>query len=112
MASLYTTAGIFHFLYPGPYLDLMPSWIPFKYAAVMLSGIWELAAGLLMLYKPARRTAAWAVILLLIVVFPANVQMAFNWHHIHHPFLWIAYLRLPAQLLLIWWACTFMRTWS
>lgn len=48
--------------------------------------------------------AAWGIVLLLIAVFPANVQMMLNYKAQSNPFLWLSVLRLPLQGLLIWWA--------
>jgi len=56
-----------------------------------------------------RITAAWLIIILLIVIFPANIQMAINWSKNKNPKLWIAILRLPFQLVLIWWAWQYTR---
>ena len=48
-------------------------------------------------------------ILLLVAVFPANVQMLLNFMRGHNPYTWIAWLRLPVQILLIYWAHQYTR---
>ncbi|MEO5906613.1 MAG: hypothetical protein ABIQ11_07800 [Saprospiraceae bacterium] len=53
--------------------------------------------------------AAWAIILLLIAVFPANVQMLVNYLQEDNARLWLAIIRLPMQIILIWWAYKFTK---
>lgn len=88
----------------------MPSWLPWHYPLIYISGICEMVFGILLLPKATRRLAAWGIILLLIAVFPANIQMMLNYQQEHDPNLWIAILRLPLQPLLIWWAWQFTKT--
>jgi uncharacterized membrane protein len=42
--------------------------------------------------------------MLLIAIFPANIQMLVNYLHQNHAGLWLAIARLPLQAVLIWWA--------
>src|SRR5687768_828268 len=104
MSGLYIAAGIYHFINPDVYLKIMPPWLPWHKVLVYLSGALEIILGASILYKPWRRIAAWGIIFLLIAVFPANVQMAINYYHANHPRFWGAILRLPLQIILIWWA--------
>jgi uncharacterized membrane protein len=104
MALFYVAAGINHFLNPSMYLTIMPPWLPAQPFFVLFSGLAELVLGLLLLVPKTRRLAAWGVILLLIAVFPANIQMALNYRREDAPQLWMAVFRLPVQLLLIWWS--------
>jgi uncharacterized membrane protein len=109
MAVLYIAAGINHFVNPGMYVKIMPPWLPYPAALVLISGIFELAAGSLLLIPSTRRLAAWLIILLLIAVFPANIQMLLNYQDQNNPLVWMAVVRLPLQLLLIWWAYGFTK---
>jgi uncharacterized membrane protein len=104
-AVLYVAAGAMHFAHPGPYLKIMPNWVPWPEAAVWISGLAEILGGIGMAVPKLRRMAAWWLVALLVAVFPANLNMAL------HPTetgaagipalaLWI---RLPVQALLIWW---------
>ncbi len=106
---LYTAAGCLHFLRPQIYLAIMPHWLPAHLLLVKLSGACEVFLGLLLLPVVTKKAAAWLIILLLMAVFPANVEMAINWHEEHHPFEWLSWVRLPFQPLLIWWAWTHTR---
>ena len=49
MASFYVLAGMMHFVAPEFYLQMMPSWLPWHAALVALSGIAEIALGVLVL---------------------------------------------------------------
>lgn len=104
MALLYVAAGINHFVHPATYLRIMPAYIPYHETLVKISGVLEILCGALLLFPQTRIAGAWLTIALLIAVFPANIEMAVSWHRSHHPYYWIALLRLPLQLLLIWWA--------
>jgi uncharacterized membrane protein len=65
--------------------------------------------GVMILFNRTRFIGAGFIIALLIAVFPANIQMAIDFYHKQHPSLWAALLRLPLQLLLIWWAYSIRR---
>jgi uncharacterized membrane protein len=109
MMILYTAAGINHFVHPLFYLKIMPPWLPFHNGLVFISGVFEVLFGVMLAFSFSRRFAAWGIILLLIAVFPANIQMMINYKDENNPQLWIAILRLPIQLLLIYWAYGFTK---
>ncbi|TDH27500.1 DoxX family protein [Segetibacter sp. 3557_3] len=109
MAVLYTAAGVNHFINPKVYVSIMPPWLHWHHQLVIISGIVEVGLGVLLLLPATRRFAAVGIIVLLIAVFPANVQMMLNYTREQHPAAWIAILRLPLQALLIWWAYTHVR---
>lgn len=107
MGIFYAVGGINHFLQPGVYLPMMPPYLPWHLELVYLSGLAEILVGVGVLIPNTRRIAAWATILLLIAIFPANIHIAlynvpvfgaeegagiFNW------------IRLPFQGVLILWA--------
>jgi uncharacterized membrane protein len=104
MGTLYVAAGINHFVHPATYFKIMPPWLPAHNALVIASGVAEILLGLLLMPPLTRRLAAAGIIILLIAVFPANVQIMLNYRNEDHPLLWLAVLRLPLQCLLIWWA--------
>jgi uncharacterized membrane protein len=109
MAAFYVVAGVNHFSNPGFYRKIMPTWLPWHYFLIYFTGACEIFFGLFLIPKQTRKPAAWCIIVLLVAVFPANFQMMLNFWHQHSPYLWIAVLRLPLQLLLIWWAYRFTR---
>ena len=109
MALLYVAAGINHFVRPAMYLSIMPHFLPpSSYRPlVTVSGICEIAFGLLLIPASTRHLAAWLIIALLIAIFPANIQMTIDFTRRQNPYTWLACLRLPLQIVLIWWAYTF-----
>ena len=109
MTGVYVVAGSNHFIHPGTYLQIMPSWLPHQLALIYISGFCEIIFGLLLLPLTTRRIAAWCIILLLVAVFPANIQMSINYFHDGNSYRWLTILRLPLQLLLIRWAWLFAR---
>ncbi|EMJ52658.1 hypothetical protein LEP1GSC013_1172 [Leptospira interrogans serovar Valbuzzi str. Duyster] len=73
---------------------------------VYLSGLIEIGLGAMLTLSDTRSFGAWGVILLLIVVFPANFYH-YQSRRKTDPPKWVLLLRLPLQLLLICWAYTF-----
>ena len=101
LAIAFVLAGINHFLNPAFYLQMMPPVLPAPLFLIYLSGVFEIALGILLLVPKFTRFAAWGLIALLIAVFPANIYMAMN-PQIFPEFSSTAiYARLPLQLVLI-----------
>jgi uncharacterized membrane protein len=109
MAALYIVAGLNHFVNPSFYMKIMPPWIPGPNFFVWLSGLCEIIFALLLLPSNTRPYAAWSIILLLIVIFPANIQMTVDYYRKSTPGLYLTILRLPLQILLIYWAYLFTK---
>ncbi len=87
----------------------MPPWIPLHKEMVFISGVCEILFAVLLISPRTKRLGAWLLIALLIAIFPANIQMALDYYHQHNPQLWLAILRLPLQIPLIWWAYSFTK---
>jgi uncharacterized membrane protein len=109
MILFYAGAGINHFINPAFYLKIMPAWLPLHKELVFLSGVAEILCALLLLFTKTRVLGAYCTIALLIALFPANIQMLLDYYDHGNPLLWVAILRLPIQLLLIWWAYSFTK---
>lgn len=109
MVLFYAIAGINHFIHLSFYLKIMPAWLPAHKAFVFISGVAEIIFAMLLLNTSTRKWGAYCIIALLIAVFPANIQMLLNYYREHNPMLWVAILRLPVQLILIWWAYSFTK---
>lgn len=103
-AILFIVAGKLHFTHPDFFLRIMPPILPAPLFIVYLSGVFEIALGILLLIPKFSRLAAFGLIALLIAVFPANIYMALNPQTFadYNPLM--LYLRLPIQFLLIAWA--------
>jgi uncharacterized membrane protein len=104
LAVLFTAAGAVHLIRPSLYLPIMPPALPYKSELILVSGVAEIAGGAGLLIKPVRRPAAYGLIVLLVAVFPANVQMLLNGFESDASPLVLELLlaRLPLQPLLIW----------
>jgi uncharacterized membrane protein len=102
--------GILHFVRPAGFVAIMPTWIPLHMFWVYASGAVEIAGGLGLLIPRYRKVAGWALFILLIVVFPANINMAINEIQLpgRDPMpVWALWARLPLQfvlLFLVWWS--------
>jgi uncharacterized membrane protein len=109
MVVLYVAAGINHFVCPVMYVSIMPHFLPAASyrPLVAVSGICEVVFGLLLIPSLTRPAAAWLIIALLIAIFPANIQMTVDFTRRHNPYVWVTWLRLPLQVVLIWWAYKF-----
>ncbi len=108
MSAIYILAGISHFIKPRLYQRIVPPFIPFAKAAVFWSGVAEILLGMALWFDAIRSVAAWGIIILLIVVFPANIyQLAEPKARLGLP-LWLLILRLPLQLILIYWASLYL----
>ena len=102
LGIVFIIAGAMHFIHPAPYLAMMPSWLPQPGWLVGVSGVAEMAGGLGVLVVRFRRMAAWALIALLVAVFPANLHVALHgWPGTAFPS-WVLWLRLPFQAVFIW----------
>ncbi|MDQ3749991.1 MAG: DoxX family membrane protein [Acidobacteriota bacterium] len=93
--------GINHFLNPAFYLRIMPPVLPAPLVLIYLSGVFQIALGVLLLIPKFTRFSAWGLIALLIAVFPANIYMAINPQLFPEFSLTALYARLPLQLVLI-----------
>lgn len=109
MIVFYFLAGVNHFYNPDFYMPIMPPYLPWHLFLIYFSGVMEILFALLLIPVRIRRVGAICIIILLILIFPANIQMTINnWHVSGLPF-WISLIRLPIQIILIWWAALFAR---
>jgi uncharacterized membrane protein len=106
LAIFMVLAGVNHFLAAGTYRAMVPDVLPWPWAIVYVSGVAEIAGGLGLMHPRTRRAAAWGIILLLLAVFPANINMAVNDLPLGDRDLptWALWARLPLQAVLIAWA--------
>jgi uncharacterized membrane protein len=111
LAVLFIVAGSLHFIFPEPYIRIIPPFLPAPRLLVLVSGIAEIAGGAGLLIPYFERAAAYGLVLLLLAVFPANIYMAVI--HVQFPGLlgksWAQWLRLALQIPLIWWALQYTK---
>ena len=107
MSVFYILAGINHFIKPGFYLALIPPYFPHPEIINIVSGVLEIALGVLLLIPKTRNATAYAIILMLLAFIPAHV------YHIQMDGcvseelcvpVWVAWVRLLAvhPFLLLW----------
>ena len=104
MGIIYVLTGLNHFRQPRLYLKIIPHYLPNPNLLNKLSGIAEILLGILVCFSLTSNYAAWGIIALLIAVFPANIYMYQNENAALGLPKWIRLLRLPIQILLIYWA--------
>ena len=75
MSIAYAYVGVRHFIDPDFFLAIMPNYLTFHLEFVYLSGIAEVVLGLMLLSKKTRKTGSIGLIILLILVFPANIHL-------------------------------------
>ncbi len=109
LAIFLVAAGLNHFIDPAIYLKIMPPYLPWHLSLVYLSGFLEIAFGILLLIPRFAVVSAWGIILLLIAVYPANIQMALHPHLFPEYTPLALWARLPLQALLIAWAYWYTR---
>ncbi|TWU06890.1 hypothetical protein CA54_52920 [Symmachiella macrocystis] len=103
LAIFMIVAGVLHFVKPDFYLKIMPPYLPLHLELVYLSGVCEIALGVLLLVPRYSRLAAWGIIALLVAVFPANIYVYLNPDVLPAPHI-VHLLRLPLQGVFILWA--------
>ena len=96
--------GTLHFVNPEPFVRIIPEELPLPRALVFVSGFFEIALALALLPRPTRRWAGFGLVALYVAVFPANINMALRGISLDpaHPMpAWIAWARLPFQILFV-----------
>ncbi len=97
----YVLVGIQHFANAQWFVQIVPPYLPYPLPLVYISGLFEIALGLLLLIPPLRSIAGWGLILLLIAVFPANIYVAQTNGEAMNTTPLMAWGRLPLQLVFI-----------
>jgi len=101
-AIMFVTVGIAHFAKPEKLEAMIPEAWPYKRAANYISGLVEIACGIALLFAATRIYAAWALIALLVFIFPANIHVAMkkpDGYNISRLFF------QPVYIAWIWWFC-------
>jgi uncharacterized membrane protein len=103
LSVAFITAGLLHFLRPEYYEQIMPEYLPAHRELVLVSGAAEIAGGLGVAFSQTRRAAGIWLVALLILVFPANINMAVHSERFASIAPALLWARLPLQGLMIWW---------
>ena len=102
-AGFWIVAGIMHFVIPRQYEAIVPAALQDRRKEIVqLSGVAELAGGLLILPASTRKLGRWWSLATLAAVYPANIEMAIRserYPKIPPAALWA---RLPLQFVFGW----------
>lgn len=104
LGALLVVAGFNHFRVPKFYERIMPPYVPATSTMVLLSGIFEMVFGLMLLNKDTQSYAAWGIIAMLLVFLTVHLHMLQNENVALKLPKWILVLRIPLQFGLIYWA--------
>src|ERR671917_1980919 len=74
LAAFMVGSGITHFAAPGYFHELVPSWLPARSAVVAVSGLADIAVGVLVAVPATRRTGARATAALITTYLPAHLE--------------------------------------
>jgi uncharacterized membrane protein len=92
--------GIAHFALTSTEMRIVPPYIPWPRAAVLVSGVFELLGAAGILYEPTRRAALWGLFALTLAVTPCHFYMLERPELFDVPY-WALVARLPLQAALL-----------
>ena len=92
----FLVGGIAHFAAISWETKIVPPYIPWPRAAVLISGVFELLGALGLLLKSTRRAAGIGLFVLTLAVTPAHIYMLTSPELFSVPY-WVLVLRLPLQ---------------
>lgn len=104
MGFMYIIAGTIHFIKPKIYLRIMPRYLPAHKSLVYLSGLAEILLGFGLFFPETKNLAIYAIILMLTVFLLVHFYMLSSKKAAAGMPRWALLLRIPLQLLLMWWA--------
>jgi len=92
--------GIMHFAATDTEVSIVPPYIPWPLAAVLVSGFFELMGAVGILIPSIRKAAGVGLFLLTLAVTPVHIFMLQRPELFHLP-VWALWLRLPIQVALL-----------
>ena len=97
----FLVGGIAHFALTEVEMRIVPPWIPWPRAAVLVSGGFELLGAAGLLWRPTRRAAGWGLFALTLAVTPAHIYMLQRPELFPSVPYWALLARLPLQVALL-----------
>ena len=98
--------GIAHFVFTDAQMRIIPPYVPWPRATVLVSGVLEILGAVGLLWLPTRKIAGWGLFALTLAVTPANIYMLEQSALYPSVPYWALVVRLPLQvglLVLIAW---------
>jgi uncharacterized membrane protein len=107
---MFVLIGLMHLRKPDQLTYMIANFMPNARLLVLLSGLAEVVLGIGLMFSETRIWAAWGLILLLIAMFPANINVAVN--KLPPPgglpakpwYVWSRLLFQPVYIFWIWYA--------
>jgi len=93
--------GIAHFAATETEMKIVPPYIPWPRAAVLISGVFELLGAAGLLWRPTRRVAGIGLFMLTLAVTPCHIFMLQQPDLFPAIPLWALWARLPLQVALL-----------
>lgn len=109
MAVLYVLAGLFHFIKPKLYLQIMPEYLPAHLTLVYGSGLGEIIAGIALCVPQTHVAAVYGVIAMLICFLPVHLAMLLKNEKSMGLPKWMLVFRLLLQFGLMFWAYQYLK---
>ena len=111
----FAVGGVAHFIATDAEMRIVPPFIPWPRATVLVSGVFELLGAAGLLWRATRRAAGLGLFVLTLAVTPAHIYMLQRPDLFASVPYWALVLRLPievALLALIWWSTSPRRNGS
>jgi uncharacterized membrane protein len=96
----FAIGGVAHFAATSMEMRIVPPYIPWPHAVVLISGVFELLGAAGLMYMPTRRAAGLGLFALTVAVTPAHIYMLQRPDLFAVPY-WVLILRLPLQAALL-----------
>ena len=93
--------GIAHFALTETEMRIVSPWVPWFWAVVLVSGVFELLGAAGLLWRPVRRWALWGLLVLTVAVTPAHIFMLQQPELFPGVPYWALVARLPLQVALL-----------
>ena len=97
----FAIGGVAHFVSTDSFTAIVPPYVPYPRAAVLVSGAFELLGAFGLLHPRTRRAAGIGLLLLTVAVTPANVYMLQRASEYPSIPTWALVARLPLQAALL-----------
>ncbi len=109
---MFVFIGVMHFVKPRSLTYMIDNFLPFAKQLIYLTGALEIILAIGLLFPATQQLSAWGLIGLLVLMFPANINVAVN--QLPSPgglpakpwYVWSRLAFQPLYLAWLWWAAT------